>query len=255
MFTYVRVSFAAFVLAKLCLSAATPGSRIGQILDKNSLKAESYMDRLILHVRNVVGPHRCRVPAIFLALSFKLRQWSLHPEIIGEAERETSIFAVPEKHDLNKNDHLHGIQGPRLIEQASSTETSPQSSMAGRDDQMDPHATSYPPRMRKLVDMTADSTPLTEGEPLYTYGNTNNITNGNTSLADLTTASVGQLPPAANQMDLDPSYFQILSDVNAFTEGGLTGLDNWVTQSEDLLNPMIGLEWQNAQLADNDYTS
>jgi hypothetical protein len=74
-FIYVRISFAAFILAKLCLSAAHSGSRIGRVLDKSSLKVEQYLDRAILHVRAVVGPVRCRVPAIFLALLFKLRQW------------------------------------------------------------------------------------------------------------------------------------------------------------------------------------
>ncbi|KAF2726147.1 hypothetical protein K431DRAFT_213930, partial [Polychaeton citri CBS 116435] len=81
-FTYVRVSLAAFVLAKLCLSAAHPEGRIYKVLDRSALKVEGYMDRAILHVRNIIGPHSCRVPAIFLALLFKLRSWCLHPELI-----------------------------------------------------------------------------------------------------------------------------------------------------------------------------
>ena len=67
-FSYVRISYAAFVLAKLSLSAAHSGSRIGRVLDRSSLKAESFLDRCILQVRAIVGPSRCRVPAIFLAL-------------------------------------------------------------------------------------------------------------------------------------------------------------------------------------------
>ncbi|KAF2772393.1 hypothetical protein EJ03DRAFT_307426, partial [Teratosphaeria nubilosa] len=74
-FSYVRVSFAAFVLAKLCLSASHPASRIGRVIDTSSLQVDSYLDRAVLHVRNIVGTHRTRVPAIFLALLFKLRQW------------------------------------------------------------------------------------------------------------------------------------------------------------------------------------
>ena len=85
-FSYVRVSCAAFVLAKLCLSASSPNSRISGVLDRSSLKVDLYMDRTILHVRDIVGPDRCRVPAIFLALLFKLRQWCLNPEMLEQGE-------------------------------------------------------------------------------------------------------------------------------------------------------------------------
>ena len=81
-FTYVRISFAAFVLSKLCLSASHPEGRIGSVLDHETLKVQSYMDRSILHVREVVGDAECKIPAILLALLFKIRQWCATPEII-----------------------------------------------------------------------------------------------------------------------------------------------------------------------------
>lgn len=89
MFGYVRVSFAAFVLAKLCLSSAYADSRIGMVLDRRSLKVEEYMDRAILHVRNIIGTQKGRVPSIFLALLFKLRQWCLNPiSMVEMSEQE-----------------------------------------------------------------------------------------------------------------------------------------------------------------------
>lgn len=44
-FSFVRTSFASFILAKLSLSCADPSSRIGKVLDRSSLQLESYMDR------------------------------------------------------------------------------------------------------------------------------------------------------------------------------------------------------------------
>ena len=139
-FSFVRVSFAAFILAKLCLSASHPESRIGRVLDRSSLKAESFLERAIHHVREVVGTVRSRVPAIFLALLFKLRAWCLHPEMIewpdadaaggaakaqltgGKGGREQVIQNTPgRKPGLMAS----AIEGPRVVEQSSGDESSP----------------------------------------------------------------------------------------------------------------------------------
>jgi hypothetical protein len=77
---FVRISYASFILAKLCLSVANPCSRIGKVLQRSQLKVEIFLDRAILHARAIVGSVRCRVPAIFLALLFKLRQWYVGSE-------------------------------------------------------------------------------------------------------------------------------------------------------------------------------
>ncbi|OQO03785.1 hypothetical protein B0A48_10425 [Cryoendolithus antarcticus] len=85
-FSYVRMSYAVFLLAKLHLSASSKRSKLVSLIDRDSLQAEHYMDRAILHVRNVIGEQACRVPSIFLALLFKLRQWCQRPELIRQAE-------------------------------------------------------------------------------------------------------------------------------------------------------------------------
>ncbi|KAK5688772.1 hypothetical protein LTS10_000750 [Elasticomyces elasticus] len=133
-FGYVRISFAAFVLAKLCLSASHPDSRIYQVLDRRALKVESYMDRAVLHVRNIVGEKRCRVPAIFLALLFKLRQWCLNPKMIdGEGNEVLSSegFEDGQKNSsLPSTDNQARAQYMGMVSEevsVSGNESSPQS--------------------------------------------------------------------------------------------------------------------------------
>ncbi|KAJ2983417.1 hypothetical protein NQ176_g702 [Zarea fungicola] len=81
---FVRVSYAAFVLAKLCASAAQERSQLAPLIDLASLQAESYLNRTLLFVRNSIGVNGCRLPAIFLNLLSQMREWCLHPELIGQ---------------------------------------------------------------------------------------------------------------------------------------------------------------------------
>ncbi|GAB7363415.1 hypothetical protein MBLNU230_g3692t1 [Neophaeotheca triangularis] len=92
-FIYVRLSLAAFTLAKLTLSASHPESRIGQVLDHSSLEVRHYLDRVITHVSGIVGDLGCRVPSIFLGLLLKLRKWCAHPELITQAPAADSYQA------------------------------------------------------------------------------------------------------------------------------------------------------------------
>lgn len=135
-FVYVRVSYAAFVLTKLCLSNASPSSRIGKVIDRSRLKAENIMDRAIHHVRAVVGPVRCRVPAIFLALLFKLRQWIMNPNVLlanldeaaNRAAWNLTQAITPEDSDEPQTNTTRYLEGSRVVEQTSSNENSPDAS-------------------------------------------------------------------------------------------------------------------------------
>lgn len=94
--TAVRISFAAFIIAKLCLSSMSKESRIAGLIDRSSLKAEVYIDKMILHARNVIGSRGRRVPAILMALLFKVRQWCANPEVIarlGTQQKDSQIGA------------------------------------------------------------------------------------------------------------------------------------------------------------------
>jgi hypothetical protein len=259
-FSYVRVSFAAFVLAKLCLSAAHPRSRIGKVLDRSSLKVESYLDRAVLHVRNVVGAHRTRVPAIFLALLFKLRQWCLNPEMLDQPKSGPGIY------DLALADKIKvpEIEGPRVTEHTSSAESSPQG-LAAPEYEITRFSASEWAAMTAEEDKTAQfSTPqsgsgssgqassgASHASPpaqSQAQSNPNTVLMGGAAGQDLdggisgpsTTAASISIPQTVSeaydpqageleQMEIDYSFFNSLGgDMDGFPEGGLTGLDDWM---------------------------
>lgn len=216
------------------------------------------MDKLILHVRNVVGPYKCRVPAIFLALLFKLRQWCLHPEIIVDAEQETRDAVVP-SHNTSRRRVIFDIEGPRVIEQGSSADSSPATiSGASQTSQQDSYNSVHPPTSANGLKGSTGLMPVAQDGSIYPQfnslddlgtpgtGNNMSVMNPNTSRA-----ANGTYIPAYDAMDLDSSYYQMLSEMNAFTEGGLTGLDDWATQPTDLLAQMDMMNWQQSSNLNN----
>lgn len=81
---FVRVSYACFILAKLCISAGSAQSRLSHLIDGAGLQAEIYLNRVLLHVRNAIGPNGSRLPAIFLNLLTQMREWCVHPELVHD---------------------------------------------------------------------------------------------------------------------------------------------------------------------------
>ncbi|KAH9834686.1 GAL4-like Zn(II)2Cys6 (or C6 zinc) binuclear cluster DNA-binding domain [Teratosphaeria destructans] len=160
-FSYVRVSFAAFVLSKLCLSAGHPASMISRMLDTSSLQVDAYLDRAVLHVRNIVGTHRARVPAIFLALLFKLRQWCLDPAVLEATAEEKSCQKDLEDHvgsTKGSKAQTPYIVSSRFAEQSSSGENSPRNGTTGlaMNVESDPNKTSIGTRTAEVSSMLTE---------------------------------------------------------------------------------------------------
>ena len=118
-FSFVRLSYAAFILAKLCVSAASTHGQLAPLIDRSSLKAESYMERTLDHLRGAIGPNGCRVPAIFFNLLSQMGQWCSHPELIQQAEMEGGM----------RESGLEDV--PRLVEDVSSPNTTPETTGGG----------------------------------------------------------------------------------------------------------------------------
>ncbi|KAK5125056.1 hypothetical protein LTR85_001247 [Meristemomyces frigidus] len=227
-FSYVRVSFAAFVLAKLCLSASHPGSRIGRVLDRSSLKVESYMDRAILHVREIVGPLRCRVPAIFLALLFKLRQWCMNPQMIENSQQERVVLDTnPHMQDRRASAAPFLIAGPRIVEQSSSeSDNSPQTLAGGR--QAAYEGVMGASTQEAAYQASSGFTPGSASSPGDAYsgppmGAAFGLANGGISVPQ-----DAAYEPSTDEMQLDDEFLASLSNMTGFPEGGLTGLDDWM---------------------------
>lgn len=243
-FSFVRVSFAAFILAKLCLSAAHPECRIGRVLDRSSLQAESILEQAIHHVREVVGTVRSRVPAIFLALLFKLRAWCLHPEMIEWADAESpkpQIAAKPRAQQVFQTGLTSSaVVGPRVIEQSSGDESSPAyseqprlSGPTGRDMSRDATGANGADGPSGLTPQSMSSTSPDANAPASNEASLfpGQMLQPNSNL--MGGAITIPQPPAGdgndmnNQMELDQDFMQYFGDMTGLAEGGLTGLEDW----------------------------
>ncbi|KAK1812331.1 hypothetical protein LTR12_013301 [Friedmanniomyces endolithicus] len=236
-FGYVRVTFAAFALAKICLSAAHSEARLYRVVDRRALQVEGSMDRAVLHVRNVVGTKRCRVPAIFLALLFKLRQWCINPELI---ERAADEFPAAEGfEDLRRGGTCSdtGATGLRELRTGEFVEQdggSGRSSGSGSSTQSPPderqHLGSELPTesVRSSSDETAHfhraDSKLCGGHIKYAPAD------GNASAGVIAALAIPQSESADWAMQLDSDYMRYFGDMmdNFTAEGGLTGLDDWM---------------------------
>ncbi|RMZ05315.1 hypothetical protein D0862_05013 [Hortaea werneckii] len=235
-FSFVRISYAAFILAKFCLSASHVGSRLGAVLHRSSLKAESYLDRAILHVREIVGPLRCRVPAIFLALLFKLRQWCMHPQMIEGPQETQSPFLNGDTIDFANDPPSHrnipSGGGRRIVEQSStSSDSSPQTLAEGQKVAFE--SVTGLAAQEAAYQATPGSVPASHF-PSNTPGDANAIDNATQQGFDF---NFGQ-----DVMNMDENFFASLGD---FPEGGLTGLDDWIPQELSFNGlPQSGSYWQ-----------
>lgn len=275
-FIFVRVSFAAFVLAKLCLSAYSPESRLANVIDHGSLHAEPYVDRLILFVQEVVGPRGSHVPSLFLALLFKLRQWCSHPELIQQAQDAGAPSDIwPE--GAEKARKYIEVEGPRITEAiSSSTEPSPETLNNSGGSGGTPAAWNTPAAWAGETNATFQHVSR-EGLPeQHAHTNTShdsiNIPNTPQSIApnkgyeqvfagpnfnsdndqpELSSTSQPQVTTSTandwtvgSQMDLDNDTFAFLNNMDEFTQGGLTGLEDWTEFSTDLGPVQDFGDWQ-----------
>ena len=72
---FVRLSYSVTVLIKLSISAGAPSSEISKILDPQSLKVNSYLEKLVAHLLSANGPGKCRPATKFLMILLKLKAW------------------------------------------------------------------------------------------------------------------------------------------------------------------------------------
>ncbi len=237
---FVRVSFAAFILAKICLSASHPGSQISRVLDRSSLKAESVLDRAILHVRAIIGPTRCRVPAIFLALLFKLRQWCLNPKLI-EPPRDNILdpamrdTAIPNQSSASEED-------AKGDEQDSEEDSSPQSyddsHESAYDDGMDAvnaiayasNKTRLPPEYTPESQFDAMTIPVEAPSDTFDTG--------------YSAPQVGTVLNADDQMHLDENFFHFFEDMRAVSGEEFVGMNDWASVPTDMLGLPNDFNWQ-----------
>jgi hypothetical protein len=92
--TYVRVSYALFVLAKLHVSANSPTSKLREYIDRESLKVGLYLDAAVACLGKVVKQKACKVPSMFLRLLIKFQTWYTYREAQLQTAKETNRIPV-----------------------------------------------------------------------------------------------------------------------------------------------------------------
>ena len=73
---YMRICYSCIILIKLDVSAVSPGSEIGKILDRNTLRTRAYIEKALVQMRGLAGAENKHVlSAKFTLLLGKLVLW------------------------------------------------------------------------------------------------------------------------------------------------------------------------------------
>ncbi|RKF65524.1 putative fungal specific transcription protein [Erysiphe neolycopersici] len=72
---YGWVVYATVVLMKLYFTAANPNSELGEIINKDSMRVEYYLDRLIDKLSTISGEECCKISELALDMMIMMRNW------------------------------------------------------------------------------------------------------------------------------------------------------------------------------------
>ncbi len=212
------------------------------------------MDKAILQVRAIVGTSTRRVPAIFLALVLKLRQWSMNPHMLDGPENAGDRAAL----DISQTPTMSpgGVSrwqatktntASRISEQPSSEESSP-----------DDHIEQYDSITTFAAKTTAELDPNMSSELTPDSNDNSDMQRSSAAAisvpADLVPSTddlmVNDIPcqPGSyldpnDQMELDRNFFQMYGDMDALSNGGLTGLEDWSMLPTDMMG-LPDIDWQ-----------
>ena len=91
-FNFVRVAYATVVLIKMYFSAKSPDSELGGVIDKDNMKVEEYLDKLLDKFRAVSDGDKSRPAAKFQLVLVMLRGWFQKQ---GEGQSQGQKQAAP----------------------------------------------------------------------------------------------------------------------------------------------------------------
>ena len=208
---YIRFSYAFFVLEMIASAFGTSTHDHSVFLNRESLQLEHYSSLVIKHLTAVVGPARCKVPALFLNLVLRLRVWQQRNEI------QPSEWFAP----------ASGNPGQDVSSEVTPSDDRELSSVAMFTDQQRPlwngdGTSSHKASMRQTIAMTTSeqvpqastgqqSTPLqnTESDISHVYGDWNDQFLGlDGQGSDEFFADVSMM----DQMDFDLNAFPLFCD-------------------------------------------
>jgi hypothetical protein len=74
-YLFVRVAYAVVVLIKMYFAAATPNSELGNVINKDNMKVEQYLDTLVEIFKASAADEKSRPSAKFLMVLIMLKTW------------------------------------------------------------------------------------------------------------------------------------------------------------------------------------
>ncbi|KAI0139684.1 hypothetical protein BJ166DRAFT_489392 [Pestalotiopsis sp. NC0098] len=74
-FNFVRVAYAVVVLIKMYFSASMPNSELGKVINKDHMKVEEYLEKLLAKFAEVAAADKSRPAAKFIVVLAMLRGW------------------------------------------------------------------------------------------------------------------------------------------------------------------------------------
>ncbi|KAI0125820.1 hypothetical protein BJ170DRAFT_656840 [Xylariales sp. AK1849] len=101
-FNFVRVAYAVVVLIKMYFSASTPNSELGKVINKDNMKVEEYLDKLLNKFGDIAAADKSRPASKFLVVIVMLRGWfQKQGKQDQDASQRSSDAAAPKARDGN----------------------------------------------------------------------------------------------------------------------------------------------------------
>jgi hypothetical protein len=101
-YLFVRVAYAVVVLIKMYFAAATPNSELGNVINKDNMKVEQYLDTLVEIFKASAAEEKSRPSAKFLMVLIMLKTW-FHRQREGKTTEPSGFSSTILTGDQNQD--------------------------------------------------------------------------------------------------------------------------------------------------------
>lgn len=91
---FVRVAYAVVVLIKMYFAASAPNSELGKVINKDDMKVDQYLDRLVDIFKASAAEEKSRPAAKFLMVLIMLRTWFVRQREGVRPQSESTEYAT-----------------------------------------------------------------------------------------------------------------------------------------------------------------
>ncbi|KAK8090054.1 hypothetical protein PG997_005015 [Apiospora hydei] len=183
-FNFVRVAYAVVVLIKMYFSASTPNSELGKVINKDHMKVEEYIEKLLDKFRDTATHEKSRPAGKFLVVLVMLRSWFQKQGKSDQVKREQLATDAGNSNRPNEN-------AASLPQQQQQQQHQAQQQNQQQHTPQQQHAT---PQQQPPNQYNPANTPLQLLSEIATGNQNNNSTSNNNNGAANTTTPTN-LPP------------------------------------------------------------